>query len=138
MTCALYSQKLCRLKTVLMENRSSSVNGRGVILHHDNDRPHMSRGTKNLIEQFGWEVLIHSPCSPDLAPTDYHLFRSLQNHPSGQMLNSREVVEMKPVYFLSKPNEFHDGGIKKLIKRWKNVISTNGDYANDKINPPSI
>ncbi|KAF2366343.1 hypothetical protein FHG87_002905 [Trinorchestia longiramus] len=85
-----------------MEKRPSSVNRRGVILHHDNARPHTSRGTKNLIEQFGWEVLIHPPCSPDLTPTDYHLFRSLQNHPSGQMLTSKEEVEMKQVYFLSQ------------------------------------
>ncbi|KAF2349864.1 hypothetical protein FHG87_019380 [Trinorchestia longiramus] len=49
MTCAVRSQKLCRLKTVLKEKRPLSVNRTGVILHHDNARPHTSRGTKNLI-----------------------------------------------------------------------------------------
>ncbi|KAF2353161.1 hypothetical protein FHG87_016082 [Trinorchestia longiramus] len=66
------SQKLYHLKTVLKEKRPSSVNRRGVILHHDNVKTHTSRGTKNLIEQFGREVLIHPSCSPDLDPIDYH------------------------------------------------------------------
>jgi histone-lysine N-methyltransferase SETMAR len=29
------------------------------------------------IQEFDWEILSHPPYSPDLAPSDYHLFRSL-------------------------------------------------------------
>ena len=36
--------------------------------------------TRQKLEEFGWEVLSHPPYSPDLAPSDYHLFRSLRNH----------------------------------------------------------
>ncbi|GBP48604.1 hypothetical protein EVAR_27990_1 [Eumeta japonica] len=31
------------------------------------------------MREFGWGVLMGPPCSPDLAPSDFHLFRSLQN-----------------------------------------------------------
>ena len=76
----MYCQQLTQLKTVLQEKRPLLVNRKSVILHHDNARPHTSRATKNLIDEFGWEILIHPSYSPDLAPTNFHFFRSLQNH----------------------------------------------------------
>jgi hypothetical protein len=30
--------------------------------------------TVNCLQKFGWEVLHHTPCSPNLVPSDYHLF----------------------------------------------------------------
>ncbi|VUZ56389.1 unnamed protein product [Hymenolepis diminuta] len=51
--------------------------------------PHTSRAMENLVEEFAWEVMHYPPYSPDLAATDFHLFRSLQIHLVGQMLTSR-------------------------------------------------
>ena len=39
------------LKTVLQKKRPSLVNRKGVILQHDNTRPHTARVTKNLLEE---------------------------------------------------------------------------------------
>ncbi|EFN78228.1 Histone-lysine N-methyltransferase SETMAR, partial [Harpegnathos saltator] len=47
--------------------------------HQDNARPHTSIVTRQKFRELGWEVLMHPPYSPDLAPSDYHLFLSLQN-----------------------------------------------------------
>jgi hypothetical protein len=33
--------------------------------------------TKAAIQEFDWEILSHPLYSPDLVPSDYHLFRSL-------------------------------------------------------------
>ena len=58
--------------------------GRKVILQHDNAQPHTAHLTLEKIENVGWEVLPHPPYSPDLAPSDYHLFDFLKNQIRGQ------------------------------------------------------
>ena len=45
-----------------------------VLLLHDNAKPHTSRHTTAGIVKIGWEILPHPPYSPDLAPSDFHLF----------------------------------------------------------------
>jgi len=46
-----------------------------VILQHDNARFHVAKVVKTYLEMFKWEVLLHPPYSPDVAPSD--LFRSM-------------------------------------------------------------
>lgn len=131
-TAEVYCQQLRRLKEVLQKKRPSLINRKGVILQHDNAKPHTARITKNLLEEFGWEIMLHPPYSPDLAPTDFHLFRSLQSNLSGFKCSSREEVEIKlESFFKSKPSEFYKEGIEKLIERWKEITERNGDYFND-------
>jgi len=45
-----------------------------IILLQDNATPHCHHGVQNLVQRWGWELLAHSPYSPDLAPYDYCLF----------------------------------------------------------------
>jgi transposase len=46
----------------------------GVALLHDNACQHTAACTQALLEHFNWELFDHPPYSPDLAPSDYHLF----------------------------------------------------------------
>jgi histone-lysine N-methyltransferase SETMAR len=41
----------------------------------------------------GWEILKHHPHSPDLAPSDFHLFGKLKEHLSGKRFASDQEVE---------------------------------------------
>ena len=77
---ARYVQTLIKLRHALRDKRP----GRKVNLQHDNARPHTARFTLVKIENMGWEVLPHPPYSPDLAPSDYHLFGFEKNQMRGQ------------------------------------------------------
>ena len=50
-----------------------------VLLLHDNARPYTASHTVETINHLGFEVLEHPAYSPDLAPSDYHLFGPLKN-----------------------------------------------------------
>ncbi|GBM33226.1 hypothetical protein AVEN_28219-1 [Araneus ventricosus] len=50
----------------------------GVILLHDNEKPHIARKTQELLQKFKWEVWSHPPYSPDLASSDYFLFFEIE------------------------------------------------------------
>ncbi|CAK9826702.1 Histone-lysine N-methyltransferase SETMAR [Anthophora retusa] len=125
-------QQLERLQAALVEKRPSLVNRKGVLFHHDNARPHTARITVEKIKNFSWELLPHPPYSPDLVPSDYHLFRSMQHFLSGKNFNNSEDVKSAlNEYFNSKFQKFFENGIRKLTDRWEKVIETDGQYIDD-------
>ncbi|CAF2047037.1 unnamed protein product [Rotaria magnacalcarata] len=73
----LHCQQLQNLKLLIQANRSER---RKVRLLHDNAKPQTLKFTRQKLKELGWEVLLHPPYSPDLAPSDYHLFRFLRDH----------------------------------------------------------
>jgi histone-lysine N-methyltransferase SETMAR len=84
------------------------------------------------IKDLNWEILDHPPYSPDLAPSDYHLFRSLQNHLNNKKFERfEEVNDDILAYFESKPRSFYKAGIEKLVTRWETVKASNGNYKID-------
>ena len=88
----VYCQQMDKLNAAINEKRPELINRKGVIFHHDNARPHTSLMTRQKLGQLGWKVLIHPPYSPDLAPSDYHLFRSLQNSLNGKTFGNDEAI----------------------------------------------
>ena len=62
----------------------------------------------------------HPSYSTDLVPSDYHLFRSLQNHLNGKTFDSNEAVKNELIQcFASKNQNFYGSGIMKLNERWQ-------------------
>ncbi|GFO39309.1 histone-lysine N-methyltransferase SETMAR [Plakobranchus ocellatus] len=39
--------------------------------------------TQQWLQRYGWEILPHPAHSPDLAPSDFHLFGPLKHHLGG-------------------------------------------------------
>lgn len=131
-TSEVYCALLDRVQQKLTETRPALVNRKGVCFHQDNARPHVSARTLQKIGELNWEIIEHPPYSPDLAPSDFHLFRSLQNFLDGKKCQSSEAVQNEVEnFFKSKPPEFFDRGIRKLVTRWQLVIENNGEYLLD-------
>ncbi|GFX48721.1 HTH_48 domain-containing protein [Trichonephila clavipes] len=72
-------QQLDCFKLAIGQKRSELANRRGVVFHQDKARLHSSVVTRQRHWELGWEVLMHPPKSPDMAPSDYHLFLALKN-----------------------------------------------------------
>ena len=101
-TADLYSQQLMRLSEALQRKRPYGGKGeREVILLHDNARPHVAKHTQATIENLDWEVLPHPAYSPDLAPTDYHLFRSMEHFFREKSYSDSENIKKTSLSFSS-------------------------------------
>ena len=73
-----YRLQLIRLSRALREKRSEYEQRHDkVILLHD-ARLHVAKVVKKYLETLKWDVLPHPPYSPDIAPSDYWLFRRIQ------------------------------------------------------------
>ncbi|GBP08711.1 Histone-lysine N-methyltransferase SETMAR [Eumeta japonica] len=77
--------QLMRLKQEVEKKRLELINN----FYHDNARPHTSITTQQIFREFDSEVLMHPLCSSDLIPSDFHLFRFLQNSSGRFLIGSR-------------------------------------------------
>ena len=77
----------------------------------------------------GWEVLPHPSYSPDLAPSDYHLFRFVKDQLHGQRYETTEAIQ-KAVrqYLRMAATEFYRRGIFKHPERWEKCVQRSGNY----------
>lgn len=127
---ALYRQQLMRLKRAIAEKRPGwATRHDTLIFHHDNARPHVAQVVKTYLDGSGWEVLPHPPYSPDLAPSDYHLFRSMQNALTGVRFTSVAGIQnWLDSFFASKSEQFYWDGIHALPEKWEQVIASDGQY----------
>ena len=128
-TKEVYCAQLRRVSASLAKLMPAVVNRKGVIFHQDNARPHTAKMTLEVIKELRWELLPHPPYSPDMAPSDYHLFLSMDNYMRNRQLKNRDDVECALRAFLrSKSPEFYKRGIYQLENRWTKVIEASGNY----------
>ena len=102
-----------------MGTRASKRPGRNIIILHDNARPHAACLTSEAMAKMGWEVLPHPSYSPDLAPSDYHLFGFVKDQLRGQRYETTEAIQKAVRQCLRMAGtEFYRRGIFKLPERW--------------------
>lgn len=125
----LYCEQLQRVQAALIQKQPSLINRKKVVFLQDNARPHTARVTREKISELGWETLPHPPYSPDISPSDYHLFLSLDNCMRHKQFKTRvDVINAVRQFFDSKSIEFYNTGIQKLVSRWQKVIECDGNY----------
>jgi len=84
--------QLIRLSRALREKRPEYEQRHDkVILLHDNAQLHVAKVVKKYLETLKWDVLLHPPYSPDIAPSDYWLFRRTQQV-TGSFLSQKEIA----------------------------------------------
>lgn len=125
----VYVQQLAKLSDAIQKKRPELANSKDVVFQHDNAKPHTSLVTCQKLSELGWDVLSHPPYSPDLAPSDYHLFRSMQNSLNSKIFNDTDDVKSHLIqFFAGKNQKFYEHGIMTLPERWQKVIDKNGQY----------
>nr|CAH7733389.1 unnamed protein product [Callosobruchus chinensis] len=111
-----------------------TVNGpelaeRGWVLHHDNAPAHSSFAVRDFLTKNGIPTLLHSPYSPDLAPSNFHLFPQLKSYLKGNRYDGVEEVQRVTTRVL---RDLSSGGFRgcfqSWIQWWRRCIELDGDY----------
>jgi len=82
---AVYCETLKKMRRAIQNKRRGMLSAT-ILLLHDNARPHSVAQTQDLITSFKLEQMDHPPYSPDLAPSDYHLFPTPKEVPGRQAI----------------------------------------------------
>jgi hypothetical protein len=70
-----------------------------------------------------------SAYSPDLAPSDYHVFGPLKEALGGKQFSTDdEIKEAVHRWLRSQSDEFFSRGIQALVKCWHTCTEHGGDY----------
>ena len=122
-----YANVIKQLRGAIKEKRTGKL-AAGVLLH-DNAPVHKSRVAQAAIHECNFKHLNHRLYSPDLAPSDYYLFRKLKSHLRGTRF--RDVDELKAAteaWFEDQIDDFYFKGIDCLKEKWAKCIEVKGDY----------
>ena len=92
--CTITADSYCQQ----LERVAEKLKGKQDLIYflHDNARPHAAKSTRRELLELGWKTINHPPYSPDLAPTDYHMIRSLSHHLSGKIFDNEEDLKNGP------------------------------------------
>jgi histone-lysine N-methyltransferase SETMAR len=89
----------------------------------------VAASTIDTIHKLKWKVLPHPLCSPNLAPSDNHLFDPLKEHLGVKGLrNNDEVLQDVEEWLHWQPKDFFLSDIRKLPDCWREFIVNQGDY----------
>jgi len=80
-----------QFKDILKEKRSGKFT-KVVVFLHDNAPAHRAPATQKKLAYLGFQCLDHTTYSPDLAPSDYHLFPGLKKQLKGRHFSSDAVI----------------------------------------------
>ena len=125
---AMYADLLKNHLRPAIKSKRRRLLSTGVLLQHDNARPHTVRSTVATIHDLSVECLTHLPYSPDLVRSDFHVFGPLKEAMGDQSFRSDESGRCMSACGLSQKIFFFSRGIPALPKRWNTCMVRNGDY----------
>jgi len=101
----------------------------GVSFLHNNAPAYRALATHRKLAYLGFQCLDYPSYSPDLAPSDYHLFPGLKKQLKGHHFSSdMEVIAATETWLDGQLSEFFLSGLQKLEQRAKKCIELRGEY----------
>ena len=123
-----YSKLLTRVNDKLRSSRPN-LQRKTVLFHHDNASPHTCALTQAKMKELGFKNVEHPAYSPDLAPSDYFLFKNLKKHLAGKKFSTdEEVMGAVEAHFGAKDERYFSEGLKAIENRWERCIELGGEY----------
>jgi len=127
-TGVYYTELIRKLRSAIKEKRRGKLS-HGVLLHQDNAPARTSAVAMAAIRECGFELLSPLPYSPDLAPSDYHVFRFLKDSLRGQSFGcDEEVIYTINDWFELQDKQFFVDGVNSLTHRREKRVVLEGDY----------
>ncbi|GJQ78636.1 hypothetical protein Trydic_g11741 [Trypoxylus dichotomus] len=113
-----YRLQPMRLKQAIQERRPEwHDKHEKLIFQHDDGRPHVGQPIRTYLEGVKWKGLPHTPYSPYTAPSDYHLFRSMQSALTEERFTLHNSIQkLVDDWVASKEIEFFTRGIRFCSK----------------------
>ncbi|GFU72467.1 mariner Mos1 transposase [Trichonephila clavipes] len=122
MTGAIYQTELMRMSLPLKKNALLLLVSSMIMLF-----PMLEESVKTYMETLNWKL----PClsySPDISPSNYHLFRFMVHGLSEQYFPSYENNENWIDSGIATKDEALFHGIRMLPQRCGKVVASNGQY----------
>jgi len=91
-TAAYYRKFLQDILRPKIRQERSAMFAAGVLILHDNARPHASGAVSEILDKYGWRVLPNLLYSPDMSPPDFDLFPKVKKPLHGKRFRSIEEV----------------------------------------------
>ena len=123
-----YPSLIVQLKDILNEKRDGKIT-KAVLFLHDKAPAHRTLATQKKMAYLGFQCLDHPPYSPDLAPSDYHLFPGLKKQLKCRHFSSdAEVIPAREIWLDGQTSEFFLSSLQKLEQRAKKCIKLCENY----------
>mgnify|MGYP000138528298 CR=1 FL=1 len=104
-------------------------NNQPLFLLHDNAPIHTSMTTNTTINKLKLQLLQHPPYSPDLAPSDFYLFKHLKNFVRGAYFADKEqLISKVNEFFNGQSSAFYTKAFEELERRWRKCLDVDGGY----------
>ena len=100
-----------------------------MLFRHENAPAHTSAIAAAKLFDLQYEILLHPPYSPDLAPSDYFLFPNMKSWLGSKRFSSNEdIIAATNEYFEGFDKNYFIKGIKTLEYCYNKWIQLKGDY----------
>ena len=90
--CVVYCETLKKLRRAI-QNKRRGLLSTSILLLHDNARPHFAAQTQDLVTSFRWKQMDYPPYSPDLSPSDFHLFLHVKKFLGGKRFDGDDDLK---------------------------------------------